>query len=71
MNLLIALLAVIAGMLSFFYQPLFMGIAAIILGGLGEYIAATVRSTATATTKKLDWVAIAAGLVGLILYFIR
>ena len=71
MNLWVAVLAVIAGVLGFFYQPLFMGIAAIVLGGLGEIIAKSSRSTATATTKKLDWVAIAAGLISLILYFVR
>ncbi len=71
MNLWVAVFAVIAGVLGLFFQPLFMGIAAIVLGGLGEFIAKSSRSTATATTKKLDWVAIAAGLVSLILYFLR
>ncbi|MEQ8200106.1 MAG: hypothetical protein ABRQ24_01655 [Syntrophomonadaceae bacterium] len=71
MNLWVAVLAVISGVLGFFWQPLFLGIAAIVLGGLGEFIAKSARSTATPTTKKLDWVAIAAGLAGLILYFAR
>lgn len=70
MNLWIAIVAVIAGVLGFFWQPLYMGIAAILLGGAGEFMARSINSTATPTTKKLDWVAIAAGLAVLILYFV-
>ncbi len=67
----LAIVGIIAGLAGFFWQPLVMGIAAIVLGGFGQYTAKTADSTATPVEQKLNWVAIAAGAVALALYFIK
>lgn len=67
----LAIIGIIAGLAGFFWQPLIMGIAAIVLGGFGQYSIKAAGTTPAPVEQKLNWVAIAAGAIALALYFIK